>query len=320
MADGKFTRYEQAPVGFKTTGGVDCQLLATTVTVGENLPLQAVRALGFNGAVAVTANGPIDGTWSVTYHMVKASPEAACEKGPTDYDGSACSTLYGPGGDASDWLMGWGFGADDKIELTLNGISLFKKGIANSFNVTAEPNAIITATAGGNFYDCRLLPEAGAFGAAAADAKTGFGDLSVAHGSESGAGDSDVGFGCDPFSATYEASRGFNPIYTLGNLDAVMVMVTDPQQSITMQGEDIPKGVVGSCDSAEDHPLCLSPTKVDFTVGDVCGNPIAAYDVCGHIQSRDIELAENDVLRGNITIVDYTMVQKIGDKAGCADE
>ena len=313
---GKFTRYEQAPVNL-SAGGADCQLLATTVTVGENLPLQAVRALGFNGAVAVTSNGPIDGTWSVTYHLVKEAG-TICEGGvATKFTPGPCAPYYGPQTAELGWVMSWGFAAAERLTMNINGVQMFTKGIANSFNVTAEPNAIITATLGGNFYDCRLNPDGGAFGEAPSQEEAGGGDLNVAHGSTSGADASDLGFGCDPFSATYEASRGFNPIYTLGSLDAVMVMVTDPQQSITMQGEDIPKAVIGSCGSAEDTPLCLVPNKIAFSIADVCNKPISTFDICGHIQSRDIELAENDVLRGNITIVDYTMPQEVGEKTGC---
>jgi hypothetical protein len=313
---GKFTRYEQAPVSMTIGAGGVCNMLATTVTVGENLPLQAVRALGYNGAVAVTANGPVDGTWSVTYHLVK-NAGANCGDA-TSYDASGCTAFYSPDESGSNWVLSKGFADADKLSMKIGEVEMFTKGIANSFNVTAEPNAIITATLGGNFYDCRMKPDAGAFGGDATSAKAGEGDLNVAHGSESGADASALGFGCDPFNATYEASRGFNPIYTLGNLSAVMVMVTDPQQSISMQGEDLPKGVIGNCDSASDTPLCLTPNSIDFNIGDVCGNSIATYGICGHIQSRDVEVAENDVLRGNISIVDYTMKQDVGAKAECS--
>ena len=316
-----FIRYEQAPVTMAIGGGAGCELLATTVTAGENLPLTAVRALGYNGAVAVTSNGPVDGSFSVTYHMVKEKMPAASCRTSADVPGG-CTNFFAPvDADDSDFVMSRSFA--NSLSMTVAGTTLFTDGIANSFTVTAEPNAIITATLAGNYFDCRMAPNGGAL--AVAPIKVGGGDFAVAHGSTSGAeGDtSGLGFSCDPFTATYESSRGFNPIYSLGKLSAIMVMITDPQQSITMQGENIPKSVLknsGSgtstdCASLTDA-LCLEKSDIGFNLKDVCNNSIGVYNVCGFVASRDIEVAENDVLRGNITITDYTFPQEV-DSVDC---
>lgn len=306
-----FIRFEEAPVkiGF---GGLACDLLATTVTAGENLPLQAVRALGYNGAVAVTANGPIDGTWSVTYHLVKNAGVGSCTD-TTSYSAGGCDNFFEPGeAGSTDFVLQRGSSAADFIHLSVGGgAAIFQKGMATTFTLSAEPNAIVTATLAGNFYDCGLAV-AGA-GMTAGTSKDGGGDLAVAHGSKVTATKGQVGFACDPFTATYEASRGLTPIYTLGKLDAIFVMVTDPQQSLSMQGENIANPVLkgGGAGTCPSTALCLDTADIDFAVKDVCDNPVATYEVCGFINSRDIEVAENDVLRGNVTVTDYTFKQKL---------
>ena len=55
-----FIRYEEAPVwvGF---GAAGIKLLATNVTVSENMPLTPVRSVVYNGAIAVMPSGPPEG-------------------------------------------------------------------------------------------------------------------------------------------------------------------------------------------------------------------------------------------------------------------
>ena len=283
-----FIRYEQAPVAIEKTGvGAACGLVATSVTAGENLPLQAVRALGYNGAVAVAANGPIEGTWSTSYTLIKGTLKSK---------GCISSAIMTAPANCDDFMskapLTWGSGS--YIKLKIGNSQIFNNGLANSFSVSVEPNAIVTATLGGNFYDGTMQTAAGNITAGAV--ATGNGTLDVGHGSKSTG--AKLGFGCDPFSASYEASRGFNPIYSLGSLDAKFVMITDPQQSITLQGENLPTAVSTGC---------IAPVNATVTVNDQCNaTAVTTLDVCGFVQSRDIEVAENDVLRGNITVVDYT--------------
>tara|TARA_B100000214_G_C23925528_1_gene608165 strand:- start:87 stop:1010 length:924 start_codon:yes stop_codon:yes gene_type:complete len=299
-----FVRFEQAPVTIDFAGsgaGKECGLLASNLTVGENTPLQAVRALGYNGAVAVAANGPIEGTFSITYNLVntrETKGSAVCTGSKMEADGN-CDWV------TSSTVMTYGSGKYISLKVG-TGDDLFSQGLANSLSVTAEPNSIITATLGGNYYDGGI--QAASVTAGAGTAANG--SLAVAHGAATSPSTTGLGFSCDPFSANYEASRGFNPIYSLGSLDARFVMVTDPQQSITYQGEQIPAG--GGSDVN-----CLDPTNASLTVNDQCGQEITTLNVCGFIQSRDIEIAENDVLRGNITIVDYTGLQQSLDGAEC---
>lgn len=297
-----FIRYEQAPVEIKKgSGGTACTLVASSLTAGENLPLQAVRALGYNGAVAVAANGPVEGTWSTTYTLIKSSVTS-----------TGCGSSMSPDTDCDAFMssapLTWGSG--DYISVKVGSSDLFAQGMANSLSITVEPNAIVTATLGGNFYDGGLIPSGGAMKAGAA--QVGYGTLAAAHGSTSTG--KKIGFSCDPFSASYEASRGFNPIYSLGSLAAKFVMITDPQQSVTFQGENIPNGTVQSGST----PTCVAPTNATMSIKDTCGNAVTSLSVCGYIQSRDIEIAENDVLRGNVTIVDYTGLVQSLSNASCS--
>jgi len=294
-----FIRYEQAPVDLKKGSDDACTLVASSVTAGENLPLQAVRALGYNGAVAVAANGPVEGTWSTTYALIKKA---------VDSIGCISTAKMTPDADCNDFMgsgpLTWGPG--DYISLKIGNTNIFAKGLANSLSISVEPNAIVNATLGGNFYDGGILAAAG--GITAGADTTGNGTLAVGHGSQSTG--AKLGFGCEPFSASYEASRGFNPIYSLGSLDAKFVMVTDPQQSMTLQGENLPTELSSG--------TCVAPINASMTVKDTCGNDVAPLTVCGFVQSRDIEVAENDVLRGNVTVVDYVGLQQVITSVSCS--
>ena len=197
---------------------------------------------------------------------------------------------------------------------------LFAKGSATSFNMSLEPNNLITATIEGNFYDKlgigmsatdRTFP--GKIVGGAGRGKGG-GGLPMAHASTSGPDDVaalGIGFSGNPFNVTYAASRGLSPIYTLGQLTPAFIMPTDPQESISMQGDNLPKKLVTSATK----PLCLEAINLSFEVNDVCLKEVYSKEnikVCGFIQSRDIAVATDDVLRGNITVIDYNYPQVIG--------
>ena len=290
-------RYEQCPVVFDLPGGGTTDpVLATTFTAGENRPLAPVRALGFNGAVATVPSGPIEGTFSVTYTL------------------SATSTLPdGCPGSSGPWGVLNGRELLQKPWSKTNGLGckiaanqLFDLGFATTYSISAEPNTVVSATLAGNFYDpAGMHPGGGTM--AAGNVGDGNADALVAHGSTVVVDASLFKFSENAFSASYEASRGVNPIYALGEVSAIICMPTDPQESITLQGDNIPLDVADSVASV----TCLEAVQVDFEINDLCGNDMGQdIAVCGFVQSRDIEVAENDILRGNITVVDYNLPQE----------
>jgi hypothetical protein len=316
-----FIRYEEAPVMYSFAAGTepDQTLLATNVTVSENMPLTPVRALGYNGAIAVMPSGPPEGSFSVTYNI----QDPNVKREPCDG-----ATATEPRSENADWydasretfVLKRGYVSDENIVLSVGNPNnpLFKQGFATSYSLTAEPNAVITASVNGSFFDCGIIAAAKSITAhpnAGADAnQVGGGELSLLHGgnAHTKATSTGLGFNCNPFTANYEASRGTNPIYNLGSLQARFVQVTDPQESITLQGENLPAGTMGSdCDP------CTIMTNISFTVASLCGSSaLATYAVCGPVQSRDIEVAVDDILRGNITVVDYTLRQQLPDLSG----
>ena len=50
---------------------------------------------------------------------------------------------------------------------------------------------------------------------------------------------------------------------------------------------------------------------MEFVLRDTCNVEIETFKVCGFAQTRDIAIAENDVLRGNITIIDYNIPMEL---------
>jgi len=298
-----FVRYEQLPLKIGFDGSTaDESLFVTNFTATDNMPLAAVRSLGFNGAISTTATGPIDGSWSMTYLPVTGGNIGQPCYSANDLDNET--------GIISGIRMG---PTTFPVILTLGGQTIFKSGAINSYNISVEPNSVITADVGGNFYDCKgMTPTAG--GISAGSATLAGGGNSVAHGSTSnfsGAGSTslaNLGFSENPFNATYAASRGLTPIYTIGKLSPGFIMPTDPQEQLSLQGNNIPSGLVIGCEGST-GPTCLGGQRASFALRDSCNNLIQNFDVCGFATSRDISIAENDVLRGNVTIVDYTLPQ-----------
>ena len=304
-----FVRYEEAEVDVGSP--TPCRLLAQNVTVGENLPLQAVRSLGYNGAIAAAANGPPDGSWSVTFTMHEADRTSCDEVSATD---DKCTPIYCSDDANFPLKLCYNGPSVTSFIMLLAGDTMFIQGMATSFSVTAEPNSIINATLAGNYYDCGINTAPGQIGVAGGSPRDGTADWAVAHGEATDVSvlQGDIGFSCEPFSCTYEASRGLNPIYQLNNLTPSFVMTTDPQQSMTLQGENLPAATTnqtfGICDEA---PLCTDMLQLQMDINDFCDGAICTHTVCGVVTSRDIELAVDDVLRGNITITDYAFPQDL---------
>ena len=314
-----FIRYEEAPVwvGF---GAAGIKLLATNVTVSENMPLTPVRSVGYNGAIAVMPSGPPEGSFSISYNInIGSRDSSACGADTTTTYGSF--TDFWQSEDAAgainnNFVLRRGYNSSSNLYLGVGHDSvLFNQGFATSFSISAEPNAVVTPTLNGSFFDCGILTDT----ILQDVADDGEGELSLLHGSKTtmeADARAAIGFNCSPFSANYEASRGTNPVYSLGSLEARFVQVTDPQESITLQGENLPAGIIGS-----DCNPCTAMTSAAFTVNALCNDSGAGagkYSVCGPVQSRDIEVAVDDVLRGNITVVDYTFKQALPALPACS--
>ncbi len=94
-----FIRYEQAPisVGYGTPSAAASSfssIFVTNFTASDNLPLTAVRSLGFNGAISTTATGPIDGSWSMTYLPVTGGSIGSPCKTSNSIDEGTLMTWY----------------------------------------------------------------------------------------------------------------------------------------------------------------------------------------------------------------------------------
>jgi hypothetical protein len=302
-----FIRYEEAQVqvGY---GSPSNELYATNVTVGESLPLTPIRSLGFNGAIAIAPSGPVEGTWSVSYGLfATAARPLMCATGPTMSSPAAWQDPTD-----SEFIVAATYDPDAAITMSIGDATtnLFEKGFATSFSLSAEPNAVVTATANGNFYDCSML--LGADGITAGAVGDGEGTFNPAFGGNVSIVEGSAGFSCKPFSASYEYTRGASPIYTLGEVAAKFVAVSDPQQSLTLQGSNLPYSVVSDPAGDSGCDYCTQTRELSFVVDALCGDAaVGDYTVCGLVTSRDIEVAVDDILRGNITVVDYTVKQKI---------
>tara|TARA_R100000008_G_scaffold81896_1_gene65575 strand:- start:293 stop:1219 length:927 start_codon:yes stop_codon:yes gene_type:complete len=305
-----FVRYEELPLTISVAGTSE-DLYATNFTASENLPLTPVRALGYNGAVATTSTAPLDGSFSVSF-----------APGGVQQGGSSCKTTDGiRNGAAVINAPKKPFKAGEFVEVIIGlGSTIFSEGMATSFSISLEPNALITATLDGSIYDSLGIHGTTAVGnivpdpARLADGAEAGGGAAMAHGSKSGpsaAVAALMGFSTDPFNATYTASRGLTPIYTVHELAPAFVMPTDPQESLSMQGDNLPTALLNN--DLEIGSACISAINAAFSVSDYCGNVIyntSQLAVCGFPQTRSIGLTTDDVLRGDVSLIDYNYPQE----------
>ena len=269
-----FTRFTKLPV---TVDGK--KIFATDATFAESLPLQRINALGYKGAVAIGVTGPVEGTWNVnaTYTAGMTTLLASFKK---------------------DWA--------DRFNIVFGGSDFGKTAVMTSLNVNAEANGVATVSCGGNLYGC--LGGTDAITAGAESELTPADYKAIGHGSETEV----VGFNDEYFNFSWAASRTMTSIYKLNSPDPIHLDFSDENITASAQGNNLQRCITNSCD-AQGSPIssiCPKDGKLTFKVSSLCAgptDPITAEEwVCdGYVQDRNVEVTVNDVLRGNITLVDY---------------
>jgi|TARA_R110000851_G_scaffold196238_3_gene347125 hypothetical protein len=251
---------------------------ATDATFSESLPLTRINALGYKGAVAVAATGPVDGTWNVSM----------------TYTAGMTKLL-------DTFKKDWG----DRFHLVFGGSDFGKTAIMTSLNVQAEANGVATVSCGGNVY--------GSLGAAILEGAetelTPASYVAVGHGSKTEV----VGFNSEYFNFSWAASRTLTSIYKLNSADPVHLDFSDENITASAQGSNLQRAITSSesAQGAAIENICPMDASLTFKVSSMCAAGRAGiisaeeWVADGYVQDRNVEVTVNDVLRGNITIVDY---------------
>ena len=279
MAD--FIRFTKVPIYLN---GIE--IFATSATMSETLPLQRINSLGYNGAVAVAASGPVDGTWS-------------CDFTYTDGMADLLDNTF-----RKNW--------DDKITVQFAANS-YTKAVMTSLRFSAEANQVVSCSAGGNFYT-----SLGGTDAITADTSKGPLDPAdykqVGHGSKT----SVVGISSQYFNFNWEATRTLTSIYQLNDANPIHLDFSDETITASAQGNNLQACITSSCDGVDEDftTICPKQAEMTFKVGSLCPDHKDAFTdqelKCdGFVQDRNVEVSEGDVLRGNITVVDWYSARTI---------
>ena len=268
-----FIRFTKLPITIDGT-----EIFATSASMAESVPLQRINSLGYDGAIAVATSGPIEGTWNVDFTY-------------TD----------GMNGLLSSFRKNW----DNKITVKFGGANEYTKCVMTSLSYSAEANGIVTCSAGGNSYTCLGKTDD-------IDGSTPEGPLepddykAIGHGSKT----SVAGLNSEYFNFNWEASRSLTSIYKLNDANPIHLDFSDETVTASAQGNNL-QGAINAAEDTKNldySSICPFSTSLTFGIGSLCAtNGFSDQQLTcnGFVQDRNIEVTEGDVLRGNITIVDW---------------
>ena len=274
MAD--FIRFTKLPVTVDSK-----EIFATDATYSESLPLQRINALGYKGAVAVASSGPVEGTWNInaTYTMGMDGLLATFKK---------------------DW--------DNRFSLIFGG-STFGEAVMTSLNVSAEANGIATVSMGGNLYTS-LGKENGILAGVESELDPDA-YKAVGHGSKS---EAELGTNTEFFNFSWAASRTLTSIYKLNSPHPIHLDFSDENITASAQGNNLQSAMTTDekLQNTQYTDVCPNDGTLTLKVTSLCGGATRSdtftdetWTCKGFVQDRNVEVTVNDVLRGNITLVDY---------------
>lgn len=181
-------------------------LFVNSASFSFDAPIEPIRSLGQQNAIANIINGPIEGTLNIEYVV-----SSATDPGKTIFDAIIARTTT-------------------SVPVNIGGIS-FSNAYLTDHSLTAEPNSIINGRLGFRVFG--ELP-AGAMSSSVAGTAT---SSTIGHGSNSVAV-------TDALSFEYSASVEWEPIYKLSSATPEAVNYQGAQQTLNVRGLNLNKSVV----------------------------------------------------------------------------
>ena len=264
--------FENCPVTVSQTDfAADLELFASSITISETLPIETLAHLGSDSLSGGYPVEPPNGTIDVDFYI----------------SGSNDITPFLELKKAS-------YEQADLIDVTVGPYTV-EDAVLTSYQITAQSNDIITANVGLDYYG--ELSQ----GAAVSQA---FEAGKLAYGANSTGTFSLLGFSTAPFSFSYSLNQGFEIIRELGNYEVDVALWRDGNETISVEGYDLPTGVVGAPRSTASSCWFFPQTgRLEFVLKNNCGTEYATIAVTGDIASRDITVSEDNVVNGTIEVV-----------------
>ena len=259
------------PISYKnvpiTINGVD--LFATNATLDQTQNVQALRSLGKSQVSTAVTEAP-QGTISADFYITAAD---------------VASTFASTGAVTGSTLF----------DCQVGGITV-SDCLYTSFSVQADANALINGSISLDYYGSLAGVVSGAASA---------GTVEAAHGAKS-TPTGNVGFSAAPFSFNYELSKEYAVNRVLGTTAVVQndILFTSATETVTLDGDNLPRGIAP--DPASSTGLCPGTFAASLALEGTCGTSYGSVGITSGIAaSRNINVSENDVVRGNITLNQY---------------
>jgi hypothetical protein len=210
-------------------------LFANSASFSFDAPIEAVRSLGQQNAIADIVNGPIEGTLNIDYIISSASH---------------------PGKTISDNIIA---GTYTPVSVAIGGRT-FSSGFLSSYSLSAEQNSIINASLSFNVYG--PLTVLGMVSSSPGNSTTN----TIAHGSNSA-----VATEANSISFEYNFSVEWEPIYVLNSASPTAVVFRSAEETLNVRGPNIGKTVEicqgnGTTATANIGALCGNTSLFSITM------------------------------------------------------
>ena len=112
-----------------------------------------------------------------------------------------------------------------------------------------------------------------------------------------------LGFSTAPFSFSYSLNQSYEILRTLGSYEVDVALWVDGNESVSVEGYDLPTGLVGNTRSAASSQWFFPKTgKLEFALKNICGNEYAVIAITGTLATRDVSVTEDNVVNGSIEL------------------
>ena len=263
------------PVDPPNNDQAEVLVLASSATISDDLPFTQVDNLGIIGATQGRPTDIINGTVNIDFTY---------GAGTFTVGGKTLSTPL------SNWINGLK-GSNQFINGRI-GPYAFTNAVFKSFSLNCNPTSVIEASLSFDFFDRTIQKSS--------NSQITLSDItSIGHGSRTSAdfSDASIGMNSHPFSFSYNINQNYEVHRLLGETTPKLIERTDGTISVEMEGDDLGSAV----------KFC--PEKIaqaQFIIKDLCNDSFTdSYNVNGYIQSRNISVSDNDIVRGELSIVDY---------------
>ena len=239
---------------------------ASSASMNAQKGYEAVKAVGYKGALGVVPSGPPGGDSSFEFVGSALDPHFFAMLDP-EVDG-------------------------ENIEV---GGSAGQNGLLTDLSVDVEPNQVVSSSASFQFFspptlNPNITPKGGNI--MVSDKAAVGGDL--LH----GAGD-ETDIGGPAFRASYSMNQSYDAIYEIGSMCPVFKYRTDGTEELTMEGDNI-SASIGDC-----GVKCPETASLTLKLGGLCGNEWTRK-VLGFVTSQGVTVSEGGVLTGTMTITDFS--------------